>query len=83
MWREALDVRDPLVQRQDRPAFRLNGSHKHRVVDTTQTFIEDGMDIVAGEPKVVGNFDRQILVEFELHKSERGMSDSSLASSAA
>jgi hypothetical protein len=77
------DVGDALVQCQQHAALAPDEIEHHVVGRADQTLVAESVGVMARRPKVVQQFDREVLVELEPHAGRRGRMLSSRASSAA
>jgi hypothetical protein len=81
--RIALEIGDTLVEREQDPIGRKGGIHNCWVRRTAKSFAGDGVGIVAQAAKIVSEFNREVLVELDLHIARIGTRRSSCANSAA
>ncbi len=81
--RVALEIGDTLVEREQDPIGGERGIHYRRVRRTAKSFFGDRIGIVAQAAKIRHQFEREVLVEFELHRARIGTRRSSCANSAA
>jgi hypothetical protein len=62
MNRVALEIGDPLVEREQDPTGSKGGIHNCRVCRTAKSFAGDGVGIVPESAKIRHQFHREILV---------------------